>query len=493
MSPLTGTGAGTVPENFARPPLHCKLWVLYAVAAATFIPAIGFHYVGEEAIFPLVSLEMWLRGEWIQQILFGENLQHNPLFNWIIIAVCGLAGWEHVLAVARTVTIAATVCSGLVLAWLAHRVFGDRALAALAAVVYMMAADVVLYRGWLAYVDPLFGFFVFSSMACLWVASRERRLAVLALAIAALTIAFLAKAFTAYVFYGATAFVLLLERDSRRFLLSPASLAIHAAGAAAVAIWLGMLPANEGQGLRMFREIVEKLSLAGMLDYLVKLIAYPAQAFVKLAPAALLAAYYAWQRRRSADPASPAFRTAVAIAGLNFLPYWLAPQSHSRYLVPLYPLAALIFAHIIWRARPASLAVTLRWFYGLLALKLAFVFLLFPYYQKTYRGENYALAARSIAERTAGQPLYTTNVSASGLSVKAYLDLQRLPQPPITFPPAQWNSGFVITYQPDPALGQIAEQYRLGGDDLYLICRGASCQGAQTGDRERSKKPGADK
>lgn len=455
-----------------------KLWLWYAAAAAAFIPAIGFHYVGEEAIFPKASLEMWFRGEWVQQILVGLNHQHNPLFNWIIIAVCRIVGWEWMLVVARTVAIGATVSTGLVLAWLALRVFEDRRFAAWAAVVYLMLADVTLYRGWLAYVDPLFGFLVFSAVACLWVACRERRAALLALAVAFLTLGFLAKAFTAYVFYGLSAFVLLLDRDHRRVLLGPSSLALHAAGMVAVAVWIGMVPANEGQGTRMFKEIVDKFGFAGMLDYLVKLVAYPLETALKAAPAALLALYYARKRPWQGDPARSAFMTAAAITAVNYLPYWFAPQSHTRYLVPLFPLAALVFARVIWSAGPGPRVVTVRWFAALLAVKLALVLAIFPYYQRTYRGENFELAARAILERTRGHALYTTNVSATGLSVAANLDILRLPAPPIAWPPPEWDTGFVISYTPDPALGRLVEQYRLGGKDLYLLCRGPACGAA---------------
>lgn len=468
-----------MPELHATSVTRRKLWLWYAAAAAAFVPAIGFHYVGEEAIFPVVSLEMWFRGEWVQQILFGGNVQHNPLFNWIIIGLCQLVGWEWMREVARLVTIGATLSSGLVLAWLVRRVIGDRDLAAFAALIYLMLADVALYRGWLAYADPLFGFFVFGSVACLWVACREQRTALLALAVVSLTAAFLTKTFTAYVFYGVAVFVLGLERDHRRFLLSPGSLVLHAAAAAAVAVWLGLLPANVGQGTRMFNELVDKLGFGTPGEYLVKLVAYPMATLAKLAPAALLAAYYAWCRRSAGDPVSPSFRIAAAIAGLNYLPYWLAPQSHTRYLVPIYPLAALVFAYVIWNARPAALTVTLRWFIALFALKLMFVLALFPYYQKAYRGANYAQVASQILERSAGHPLYTTNDAASGLSVAAHINILRLPAPPLTLPPGKWESGFVIAHSADPQLGRTVAHYRLGGNDLYLLCRGAVCPSAE--------------
>ena len=456
-----------------------KLWVLYALGAAAFLPAVAFRYVGEEAIFPLVSLEMWFYGEWVQQILFGQNLQHNPLFNWIIIGVCKVVGWEHMLAVARIVTIGATVSSGLVLAWLVRRVFGDPVFAVFSAVVYLMLADPVLYRGWLSYVDPLFGFLVFSAVACLWVACHERRFLLLGVAVAALTAAFLAKAFTAYVFYGTAVLVLAWNRDFRRFLLSPASLVMHAAGALAVTIWLGALPATQGQGTRMFKEILDKLIPEGVGGYLAKLVLYPLETLVKLAPATMLAGYYLYKRRPEAATASGAFRLAAVIAAASYLPYWLAPQSHTRYLMPIYPMAALVFSYLIWNARPGSIAVTVRWFYAMLALKLVLVVGLFPYYQKVYRGENYEQAAHALLQRTAGHPLYTLNVSASGLNVKAYIDLARLPQQPLAFPPAHWDSGFVIAYAPDPKVGEVAEHYRLAGNDLYLLCRGTACNPEQ--------------
>ncbi len=462
----------------SSPGLARKLWILYAAAAVAFLPMLRFYYVGEEAIFPLVSYEMWSRGEWLRQYLFGDNVLHNPLFNWIIIAACQVTGWEYMQTVARVVTIAATVSSGLVLAWLARRVTGEREFAVFAAVVYLMLADAVLYRGWLAYVDPLFAFFVFGSIACLWVACHERRVSLLALAVAALTLGFLAKALTAYVFYGVAVLVLACERDARRFLLSPASLAIHAAGAALLVSWYGVVLGGEGQDSRMFREIVDKLFPTGFMDYAGKLVAYPLETFAKLSPAALLGAYYFWRRRAGPDPAPRAFRIAAAIAFFNFLPYWLAPQSHTRYLMPLYPLAALVFAHLIWRARPASIAVTLRWFYGLLVLKLVLVLALFPHYQKVYRGQNYAETARAIIERTAGHDLYSTNRSASGLNVAAYIVVLRLPAPPLIRPREPWDNGYVITYAPDEKMGRVVAEYRLGGNTLYLLCRGTACDKA---------------
>src|SRR5262249_31049538 len=150
-------------------------------------------------------------------------------------------------------------------------------------------------------------------------------------------------------------------------------------------------------------------------------------------------------------------------------------HSSVRYLMPLYPLAGFVIARLLWHLGPQVVAIAVRWLIAALALKLFAVLAVFPYYQKHHRGENYAVVARQILSRTDGHPLYANNVSASGLSVTAHLDVLRLPRPPLAFPPAQWESGFVINYSPDPALGAVSERYRLGGNELYLLCRGAVC------------------
>lgn len=457
-------------------PAADRLWRLYAIAAATFLPALAFYYVGEEAIFPISSLEMWYHGEWVEQRFYGASLKHNPLYNWLIIPLASLAGWEHVLAVARAITIAATIGTGALLGWLCHALYRDAAFAAFAALVYLTLADLFFYRGWLAYADPLFAFFVFGAIACLWVASERASAALLVLAVALLTCAFMTKALTAYVFYAAAALVLMMSRERRAFLLGPSSWAAHLAGAALPLAWLYLVPDNTGQGGRMFAEILAKLAPASWADYVLKLAAYPAEAALGLAPALIIAGWYAWRGGDTAGVSREAHgRVALGILLLNFLPYWLAPQSSVRYLLPLYPLAGLVIARGLWLAGPPAVASTRRWLAGVIVVKLVAVLALFPYYQANYRGKNYATTARAIVELVDGHPLHTANDTASGLSVTAEIDVLRLPAPPLTRPPAQWESGFVIAYRPDPEMGRVAAEYRLGGNTLYLLCRGAAC------------------
>ncbi|MEW6313105.1 MAG: dolichyl-phosphate-mannose--protein mannosyltransferase [Pseudomonadota bacterium] len=450
-------------------------WLLYAVAALSFVPTLWFYYVGEEAIFPISSLEMWQQSIWLKQTLYGTNLLHNPLLNWLTMPLAELVGWRHVLEVTRALAVTATLTTGLVMAWLCHRLWRDRAFAAFAALVYVTLADLLLYRGWLAYVDTTFMLFTFAAIALLWVATIERRTSLLALAAAALTLAFLSKALTAYVFYGTAVFVLLWRKEQRVFLLGLPALLLHAIAYAFPLLWFRLLPESPGQGGRMLGEIADKLVPRDLAAYAWQLTSFPLETALRLSPALLLALYFAWKRHKEKKENSPYWETAFWITLLNYLPYWLAPHSSIRYVLPLYPLFALILAWPLWQAGTAAIKVTQRWLSGVIAFKFIFVLVLFPYYQHSFRGENYYTTAQDIITLTQGQPLYVTDGSASGLSVAGYIDALIYPRQALHWPPAQWESGFVIAYTADEKLGQVYKKYMLGGNELYLLCRGQAC------------------
>ncbi len=458
--------------------VHLRILVL--LAALSYLPTLAFYYVGEEAIFPIISLEMWHQRDWARQYLFGLNPLHNPLFNWLIIPFAALTGWEYMLQVTRALTVTATLATAAMVGWLAFRLLREASFAWFAALVYLTLADVLLYRGWLAYVDPLFGFFVFAAIAALWVACEERRPALIVLAVLSLTCAFMSKAFTAYVFYGVAMLVLLARAPHRRVLLGAPSLVLHVAAALAPALWFAMLAGNTRQGTRMFDEILAKLAPESMAGYLAHLAGFPFETAARLMPALALAGYLLWRRRAVVTGRyAEQMRVAAWIAFINYLPYWLSPHGNIRYLVPIYPLIALALALVLWGAWQQHGRLVLRWFVAAIAVKFLAAVVIFPYYQSHYRGENYAMTARDIIKRTAGYPLYTMADTASGLSVAGYIDARIYPAPPLQWAPAAWESGFVLVEAGDLAAGKIAAHYKFGGDELFLLCRGAACQASQ--------------
>ncbi|BBJ00624.1 hypothetical protein FGKAn22_23160 [Ferrigenium kumadai] len=458
-----------------RNPEKLTLW-LVLLGALSFAPTLFFYLTGEEGIYTITSMEMWHSQNWLQQIMYGADNGRPPLVNWLIMPLANLIGWQHVAIATRTVSVAATLGMAGWLYWLGRRLFADKSFALFAALAALSLADLLLYRGWLSYTDPVFAFFTFGAMATLWIAALERHKGWLLVSVLLVSCAMLSKAFTAYIFYGTVGLVLLWQRPARSFLLSPTALFILALALAVPFAWFTSLPHAGGHSAGMLSEIVQKISIQDGAGYLARLVTYPLETAIWLSPTVLLAVYLWWRKRLMLPETRPdVFRTGLFIAALSVAPYWLSPQGGIRYLLPVYPLVALVGARIIWRAGESGRTLALRWFASIIAFKFVFALILFPYYQSHYRGENYAQAAQTIVERTQGFPLYINDSRSIGLSITGYIDAGRLPQAPLVHPPAGWDDGFVLSPVPDERAGRVAETYKLAGDEIYLLCRGSAC------------------
>ena len=453
---------------------------LLLLAALSFIPTLFFYMVGEEGIYTISTLEMWHSRNWMAQTLYGINLQRPPLMNWLAVPLANLLGWSHVLIAIRLLSVLATLGSAVWLYWLCRKLFADRSFALFAALSFLSLADLQLYRGWLAYTDPLFSFFTFAAMATLWVASLERQRGWLLMSVVMVSCALLTKAFTAYIFYATVIFVLLWQRNTRQFLLSPLSLLVLCSTLIAPYAWFSSLPHKGGQSsAMMLNEILIKLMPENGWAYLQRLFTYPLETAFWLSPVALLAVYLLLRRRVwQAETASLNFQGALLVTALSILPYWLAPQGGIRYLLPVYPMIALVAARTIWRSGEAARKLAARWFAVLIAFKFLFALLLFPYYQHAYRGENYVATAHLIAKRTAGFPVYGKDFRSTGENIIGQLDIDRLPLPPVALPPDDWDNGYWLGPDADDRIGKVVEKYVVAKDEFYLLCRGTACTAA---------------
>lgn len=450
--------------------------ILLILAALSFIPTLFFYMVGEEGIYTISTLEMWHSKAWFIQTLYGLNLQRPPLMNWLAIPLASLLGWSHILIAIRLLSIAATLGMAAWLYWLSRRLFADSNFALFVTLACLSLADLQLYRGWLSYTDPLFAFFTFGAMATLWVASLERHRGWLFISVLLVSCALLTKVVTAYIFYATVVFVLMWHREPRRFLLSPRSLLILCSALVVPYAWFSSMPQTSGQGSSMLHEIALKLSGQDVSAYLIQLVTYPLENAFWLSPVVLVAVYLLLRKRvTETETETNTFRAALFITGLSILPYWLAPQGGIRYLLPVYPLIALIAARYIWRAGESAQQLALRWFTALIAFKFVFALVLFPYYQSNYRGENYVTTAHIIAKQTTGYPLYGKDLRSIGENIIGQIDIDRLPLQPVQQPPENWINGFWVGHEVEAPAGEIVARFTVAKDEILLLCRGTAC------------------
>jgi len=147
-----------------------------------------------------------------------------------------------------------------------------------------------------------------------------------------------------------------------------------------------------------------------------------------------------------------------------------------RYLLPVFPLFALALGLVVWQAGPRAVRIAVRCMAVMVGLKLLFAVALFPYYQHHYRGKNYADTAAAIKARVGDHPLYALNDTAAGLSVIGYLDTRRWPAPAIVWAPEGWDNAYAVAEKGDAAQGRVVERFKLGGDEVLLLCRGTACE-----------------
>ena len=449
-------------------------WYLWAVLC--FLPTLFYYYVGEEGVFTLNSMEMWQGRQFLSTVMYGAiggGGGRPPLFNWLMMPLAHGIGWENVLVAARIVTVGATLLTSLVIGWLAQQLWRDKAVSGMAALLYLVTADVLLYRGWLSYADPLFAMFVLLALALAWVACLRSSYRLLAAAMLGAFAAFLTKALTVYLFLGVGLLVLLSDPGFRRFLLRPQAWAVYGLAVMLPLGWFEFGTQDTAQHAKMSGDILEKLTIADGRDYALRLLSYPLEMLARLMPTSLFVGYFLLRRRSAITQQDPAVRMALLMALLNFLPYWLAPSGGARYILPIYALLVLPAAWLV--VRHSGVFKVQRWVSAMLVVGTVMNFFAFPYYQKLVRGENYRQMASEIMHSYGQHPLYATNVSSVGLSVVASINSMHFGRPALRWPPADFKDGIVIAYSPSDVPGTLLKKLHRHNDAVFLICRGSAC------------------
>jgi len=454
------------------------IWKIFWCAAVSFAPFLFLQYEGEEPFFTIIAQEMWASRDFTHITHLGNEYPRPGLFPWLIIALSTGLGWDYVLIAARAIAVMSTILTGLTVAWLATRIFKDCLIAAFAAAIFL-SGDVLLYRGWLAYSDPVFALFTFGAMACLWVATEERRNDLLALAALGLVGAFLSKVPTTYVFYGTLGLVLLWKHENRFFLFRPVSLAVHAAAIAFPLLWSHGIVGNSYFDASVTNLLWTTLHPPSWGEYVTDFIAFPFSVTMHLLPASAVAIYAIYSRQFDLSQRNRSIDIAVWTALLSLIPYWISPYGSTRYILPTFPFFALVMAYVIFLSGKFLSDMMTKLLVANIAIGLVGSLVAIPLYQRYVRG-NYAELARMIQAHVGEEAIYANDVTAVGLSLVANLNTIRPSRPPITSPPPNFSSGYVLAREVDPNFGDVSLTFSVGRNadgkrTRYLLCRGSAC------------------
>jgi hypothetical protein len=410
-----------------------RYWVLSACAVLALLCWLPHPYYGEEPVYAIITIETWWHGSWLNPVQLGSQYGRPPLLNWVVMPFVWVLGWDHLLLALRLIALASTLATAALVAWFAHYLSRDRLLSAFA-VACFLTGDLLTQRGWIA-----------------------------------------------YSFYGAAGLVLLWRHENRRFLLSPASLVIHATVIAAAPFWIFVVAGGQDAVAyigRLTGDITARAHTGGLGRYVGHVLAFWGEIVLRLLPpsALLLALLIRPQLRSSGDPCPPWAITLRWMLLLGALPYLLTTDNHMRHILPLYPLFAIVIAELALRRGRRLLAPFHAALIAWIVVTIPVALVISPWIATRQHG-NSAEVAALIDAATKGQPLYTGDGSAETLAVIAHLDVRRLPAEPVGTGPHDAKDGFFLFQAPAPAwAGKELARYPLGQMNLALLCRGSACK-----------------
>ena len=353
------------------------LLLLLLLAFLSMLPNIRyFELTLEEPRRAIIAYEMWFAGNLHQPTLFGEPYFNKPpLFNWLAILASHIFGWAEMTV--RSLSLTFTILTALLTYVTAKTIFQDPTLSRLSALAYVTFADILFHYGWIGEIDATVAFFVLGIIVCQWWAFETHNDWQVILSGLMTGLTFFLKGFPAYAFFGLT--MLSLAVFHRRYLdvLRWPFLTASAASLMLPLLWILFTDAPGAYLERLFHESFSRVTGSNRIgEFFLHLLSYPLLNVKQLLPLSLVVPFVFWKER---PRLAREVKCLLLILALNYLPYWLSVGSRGRYIVPLFPLLAMVFAFVIHNAeeRVKRLSLLLlavfiagRFIYGLIGFPL---------------------------------------------------------------------------------------------------------------------------
>jgi 4-amino-4-deoxy-L-arabinose transferase-like glycosyltransferase len=334
----------------------------------------------EEVRRTLVAFEMDHRSEPFQPTVLGElYFNKPPLFNWLILLCSKVFGWNTLTP--RIVTLCFTLATTLTVYLASLRLTGNRKASALSALIFLTFADVLFWYGWMAEIEMALTFVTTAMILSLYMFFESGRRIYLVAGGLLCGLGFSLKGFPALAFFGLT--LLSLSLIYRRFsvLLSKEALLTYCLAFLVSAWWIPLSEEPLTYVKTLWRESFSRVEATRNLkDTLIHLLTYPLLNLKQTLPASAVFLFLVLKER--VLPA-PRLRPLVLLVAVNYLPYLISPEARGRYVLPLFPLVALIMGDTIARsAGPKTLRLLLVLISASVVLRVLYGAAVLPYVEK---------------------------------------------------------------------------------------------------------------
>lgn len=326
--------------------------LLLALWSVIFLPMAGFReYRGEEPRRVIPAREMLETGDWIVPTIGGEIYTNKPpMINWAVAALFSLSGNQSE-GTARMVSAIAILALVMTAFSLLGPIIGIRKSAFVGIV--LLTPIAMIDKGRTIEIEPLF--VALFGIACfVWIRFRVNRSSEWLLWLVPylfLALAFLTKGPVHMVFWGLFVILTLRADGDLKLLLRPAHLAAVALFIGICGSWvlasMKIVGTKEDSLGNWASQITERADFSS-IDF-GSWVMHPFQMLGDFLPWTVPLLFVMWVRRKSAAAESGRFasinRAASGTVVLSMIGICLLPGGLPRYLMPVYPLAALYLVH----------------------------------------------------------------------------------------------------------------------------------------------------
>ncbi|WP_457621074.1 ArnT family glycosyltransferase [Persephonella sp.] len=320
-----------------------------------------YEFRGEESLRVIVAYEMVSSGNYFQPTFLGDlYFNKPPLFNWFIAFSAVFIPWSELTA--RIVTIIFLSLTLFLIYRFSYKIFNDRLTALFSSLIYLTFTDILFWYGYLAEIDVTLAFFVFLMIYFQFFGFIENRKDYIILSGVVAGLSFLLKGFPALVFFGLTYIALIIFTRRYRDLLSPLIYVSTGIAVLIPVLWILNTADPERYVQKLFLEsIIRTKGGSDLVKFLTHLVEYPLLNIKQMIPGVVfifIVIFLHFRKKLSVDfPKN--IKLLLFIVALNYLPYILAVESRGRYVIPLFPVLAVVFGYLLVRSHERKI---LKWF-----------------------------------------------------------------------------------------------------------------------------------
>ncbi len=325
------------------------LFLLFLAFLSLFPNLNLYEFRGEESLRTIIAYEMSHGGSLVQPTFLGElYFNKPPLFNWFIIFSSYIFPWSEITA--RIVSIFFLFLTAVLIYLFSYHITKNRELSIFSSLVYITFIDILFWYGYLAEIDVTLAFFIFLMFVFLYKGYFEKKNSFLILSGVITGIAFLLKGFPAYLFLALSYLSFLIYKKDIKGVLN-------------IYVWIGgvlsiLIPAvwvfNTTDPYRyintlIFESLVRTEDSKDITRFFSHLISFPLLNFKQLLPGSLfvLLGFLLYRKKVSLN-IPPYIKIFILTVFVNYIPYLLSAGSRGRYILPLFPLIALVFSYFIY-------------------------------------------------------------------------------------------------------------------------------------------------